>query len=541
MDHLNSFCNNFEERTNTLMKRLHGLFDDFNLKSNSIEEQNINLLKLHIMLLTAEIYEYTRQYVINRDALLSEYFGEMTLRQCLENVVEIEKLQRRIPMTMMLHPLSVSSVLIENEDENSCQTDHLSNNLYNNYKCLHENGLSEFFDNKPSIAHSVLWCSQRDDDKHYMFGRLFAKAKEPLEDNDNKEPSSDPEQLAYQRILQQRTLSRHIAKIEPSYEKFFIGETKDNIFQNQIIGILNWADDTPFDDIYIELGKALELLRNVFMTDAEDIYYIRTGDFSQLEKIYDIELIEHFYTDIPFKKYKIAKESYLEEYSEEMIVDLEQWRSNMNYTGRPLRQDEYEEYLQIRKEEVRKNMENYAVLWKLREHSGGLDVAVTPENFARMFYRRKGVDRYFIELQWQLEYLTSKIEENKVKHNAPKQSPEQIAVVEFVDKITRLVINTYNLWNNRRVVPAVHKPEVHIVIKKDELISFIQGEMKNNFDELKVLCFPTTSKSNHVFCRYVAKLREKGYFGLLPKNYLANILAPIIGIDDSTATNYLSK
>ena len=80
--------------------------------------------------------------------------------------------------------------------------------------------------------------------------------------------------------------------------------------------------------------------------------------------------------------------------------------------------------------------------------SGGLDADVTPENFARMFYRRKGVDRYFIELQWELEELTSLIAKNKQKPAKDSQelvqTPEQKAVsyrsFAFCDRIRMRIL-----------------------------------------------------------------------------------------------------
>ena len=177
-------------------------------------------------------------------------------------------------------------------------------------------------------------------------------------------------------------------------------------------------------------------------------------------------------------------------------------------------------------------------------HSGGLDTEVTPENFARMFYRRKGVDRYFIELQWELEELTSLIEKNKqapVEHShIPVQTPAQKAVADFVDNIIILANEVYKEWNNKRVVPAVHEPEVLIVIQKDELIKHMQDKKKNDFEALQELCYPETSKSKQFFCQYVVRLRNEGYFGRLPNNLLAKILAPIVKLAEGTVNNYLS-
>jgi len=346
--------------------------------------------------------------------------------------------------------------------------------------------------------------------------------------------------------MHQKELSRQIAYRAKGLESFTIeGNVTKFDFLRYIIDIQKKAEEAPGEEIVRELCCALEMLRNVFMTDAEDIYYIRTGVFTKLEGVYNKETIEHFYTDLPFRKYYEAKEKFARQLSEDIDVALGEWRISRGYIGRKLSKDEYDEFLQERKENVIENMKSYEELWKLRMHSGGLDSSVTPENFARMFYRRKGVDRYFIELQWELEVITRMVDENKVPPlvtgEKPELTPEQKAVSDFVDKIIMLANTTYEKWNNQRIIPAVHKPEVHIVIKKEELIGFIQSEEKNNFEELSRLCYPASSTTKQEFCKYVVRLQKEDYFGALPNKLLADILAPIVELSPGTTNNYLSK
>ena len=132
------------------------------------------------------------------------------------------------------------------------------------------------------------------------------------------------------------------------------------------------------------------------MTDAEDIYYIRTGDYSNLDKLYSQEVISRYYNILPFTKYETAKKEYIGAYNEQLNIDLDVWRVDHEYTGRKLKTEEYNEFLLEKRELVISSMMRYGDLWTLRLHSGGLDTDVTPENFARMFYRRKDVDNYFI-------------------------------------------------------------------------------------------------------------------------------------------------
>lgn len=544
--------NTFDMRTASLMERLHNYFDDASMGDEREDGQLEPLFKFHSLILIADIYEHVRLFLVNRDRRLSEYFSERTIKQCLRNVVDIEELQKRLPelhedIETIESSMSWASDLLPMAGvEVMPGTDEI--------KLLHLHGIEALSkdangNERPSVSKSLLWRapSYSHEGKDYVFGKVFRKAKEELDDDNCDNLSPDPEDKIYNNIRAQSRLSNRVAwKVEshewlnnPKKSK----ENKRFDFLGYIISIQRKAEEATADDIYFELKQALEYLRNVFMTDAEDIYYVRTGDFSKLEKVYSKDVITHFYTELPFKKYYEAKKEYVELLSDQMEVELGEWRISRGYIGRKLTPQEQIEFLQERKDGVIENMKSYEELWKLRMHSGGLDADVTPENFARMFYRRKGVDRYFIELQWELEELTSLIAKNKQKPAKDSQelvqTPEQKAVADFVDSIIMLVNTAYEKWNNQRVVPAVHKAEVHIVIKKEELIKFMQNKMKNDFEELCELCYPEVSKQD--FCQFVAQLQNDGYFGALPNKLLAEVLAPIAKISVGTARNYLSQ
>lgn len=552
MAHYTYDDNTFDMRTASLMERLHNYFDDASMGDEREDGQLEPLFKFHSLILIADIYEHVRLFLVNRDRRLSEYFSERTIKQCLRNVVDIEELQKRLPelhedIETIESSMSWASDLLPMAGvEVMPGTDEI--------KLLHLHGIEALSkdangNERPSVSKSLLWRapSYSHEGKDYVFGKVFRKAKEELDDDNCDNLSPDPEDKIYNNIRAQSRLSNRVAwKVEshewlnnPKKSK----ENKRFDFLGYIISIQRKAEEATADDIYFELKQALEYLRNVFMTDAEDIYYVRTGDFSKLEKVYSKDVITHFYTELPFKKYYEAKKEYVELLSDQMEVELGEWRINRGYIGRKLTPQEQIEFLQERKDGVIENMKSYEELWKLRMHSGGLDADVTPENFARMFYRRKGVDRYFIELQWELEELTSLIAKNKQKPAKDSQelvqTPEQKAVADFVDSIIMLVNTAYEKWNNQRVVPAVHKAEVHIVIKKEELIKFMQDKMKNDFEELCEFCYPEASKQD--FCQFVVQLQNDGYFGALPNKLLAEVLAPIAKISVGTARNYLSQ
>ncbi len=536
-------------RTATLMERLHSYFEDANMQAHHAEEQLIPLHKFHTLMLTAEIYEYIRIYAINREDNLSEYFSGMTLKRCLENVVEIEKMQESvgdIHQNFYFYDMRVN--IGNNVDADDLQNYGLGANArYEGYYRLHESGIVGYYDKtaevRPSIDKSLLWKAEDDNDFHYKFGRLFAKAKEPLDENVAGIHSKDPEIRAYSNELHKKELSRQIAhKVKRIGAHDDMSESA-SVFDvlHYIIDIQKKAEEAPADVIVRELLKAMELLRNVFMTQAEDIYYIRTGDFAGLRTVYEEDVIQKYYSEIPFTKYNKQRDDFRQQLHEDIEIDLANWRCAKDYTGRKLKKEEYEEFLNERKDHVIADMKKYENLWELRKHSGGLDAGVTPENFARMFYRRDGVDKYFIELQWELEEVSRMISENKEITVIPEQTPEQRAVSDFVDKIISVAINAYDKWNNKYVSPGVNKPDVFVVIKKEELIGFIQSEQKNHFEDLCELCYPATSSSKQYFCRYVMRLQKEDYFGALPNKLLAEVLAPIVELSPGTTNNYLSK
>ena len=514
--------NLFEAQTSSLMDRLQGYFDDISLWSRQDSSHFGHLFKFRSLVLLAEMYEYVRFFFVYREARLSEYFSGQTLCQSLEKVAFIEKLQDNIrKLGFELNFLDTYSLM-----HNAMFPDLYT--AIDMFKVLHEKGIDEFCEKlsnvqMPSVNKSVLWVGDGKNNSTHNFERVFRKAKENFDEHLGKQI---------------------VRKVIPP-EKYFLDEDhaeKFN-FREFIVDMQQKANEATVEDIYVELFKALEMLRNVFMTDAEDIYYVRTGDFTAIEKVYDKEVIEHFYTKLPLKEYYEARSLFIQQMNEDMEISIGEWRISRGYIGRKLTPQEQIEFLQERKDGVIENMKSYEELWKLRMHSGGLDADVTPENFARMFYRRKGVDRYFIELQWELEELTSLIAKNKQKPAKDSQelvqTPEQKAVADFVDSIIMLVNTAYEKWNNQRVVPAVHKAEVHIVIKKEELIKFMQDKMKNDFEELCEFCYPEASKQD--FCQFVAQLQNDGYFGALPNKLLAEVLAPIAKISVGTARNYLSQ
>lgn len=123
----------------------------------------------------------------------------------------------------------------------------------------------------------------------------------------------------------------------------------------------------------------------------------------------------------------------------------------------------------------------------------------------------------------------------------PALTPKQEAVNDFVGKIISLAKVAYDTYNGKQLSPGVHQPEVTIVIKRDELVNRMNNRVKSDFEELAAICYPPDSKLNARLCQYVRQLQKDDFFGKLPNNLLAELLAPIVKLRVGTVTNYLSQ
>lgn len=550
MDMYKINTNVIDIHTASLMKRLHSHFDEISLNAEHQVSIFDPMFKLRTLNLIAEIYAYVNVFFANRSGRLSDYFNECTLKQCLKWVIEVEEFQQSF------YKYFQDSKDDNDFDDTKNDSDEMSvcvnNSIIDDYKNLYVNGIKELCKDDqgkeiPSVCNSSLWNARQYTDTTYSFKRIFRKAKEELDEKDRGSKFSlDPEDRGYNESIKNNLLSRKIAYkvVNSTHNPFNYTCSVNYNFMDYINAIHQEAEKATIDDIYVDFFKALEFLRNTFMTDAEDIYYIRTGDFEALKKNYSEETIENFYTHLPFKAYYYARKLYIEDLEDELIVKLEDWRRKKGYVCRKITKEEHVLFLKECKEEVENRMMKYEDLWELRMHSGGLDSEITANNFARMFYRRQGVVRYFIELQWELEMLQDLIkkqEESLWVNDESTTLPEVKAVETFTNIIIQLVNEAYNKWNNQRVSLGANKPEAHIVIQREELIKHIQEKKKNSFEELKDVCYPESGKTKLNVCRYIVQLQKENYFGKLPSKELARILAPIVGLTEGTVTNYLSQ
>lgn len=525
----------------SLLERLHTYFEDVTKRSKR-EKAHSYMLKFRSLALIFEIYEYVRISCKTRRERLSDYFSGMTLKQCLQTVVFIEELQTELN--------DICDKIEEIDNRYHGETDEEPENyVLAEIKCLNEKGVDGLSEQNhlriaPFISDSCLWIAKNKEQGIYKYSSIFSRAKELLDDQGEPEPTNVSHEA--EKTERENLLGNHLAySVIPDFLIHPEGQTETpfNIY-NFIVDVQEKSDKACFGDIFIEFRRALELLRNVFMADAEDIFYIRTGDFEKLSLVLPEDVITHLYTDLPFKEYKEARYNYAREFASEIENDKNEWRIKKGYYSRKLTDLENKEYYEEKKQSIINEMKSYEALWILRLHSGGLDNDVTPDNFARMFFRRENGSYFFIELQWQLEIIESEIakleKESIVKDSSMKLSPEEKAVSDFISKINRLAELLSDKWHGKEVSPGVHKPNLKVEVKSLELKAFLQKEQKDNYDELLSICFPPSSKTKAQFCQYINKIKNI-YFVNLPDKNIAEVLAPIVELKATSVRNYLAQ
>ena len=471
---------------------------------NELRDTNSSALpfvdRLHGVMLASELYDIAGQLDAQREETLSSYFGENSLRQNLQNIVLIEDMQRELSDVCFL-------VNAENADAYAQKI----KDAYSSKQLLSK---------LPGIS-------------------LCIVAVNGVEPQKLATLSVDPSDRIYNTSIRQNLLEYRLA-LRVNNE--LIENTKDG-FVSSLSQIYKIVNQYSACDIINELQRALEMLRVALMRDAQDIHFIRTGNFSEILTDENKQDIEHYYTELPLHEYFAIREEIQEEIQSTIDIEIDQWRIKKGYTGRKLTQREYLDFLNEQEEDVLGQMKNgYPELWVIREHSGGLNEDVTPENFARMFFRRKDVDRQFLELQWKHELILDLIKKTEQQKPSVKIqfSPEEAAVKQLIDNANCLAQVLYEEWHGKKVLTGVHQPEVLIEIKQSELSDYLDDMKKNHFEELSQWCYPSTANNKQNFVKFVADLRDKGFFGRLPNNLIAPQLAPIIGLAVGTATNYLS-
>lgn len=485
------------------LSSLRNRFDDF--VSDAADDRSEGIRKLQALMLIYETHRLAELISTERATQLIDYFERVTLHDWLACVREVDRLLWMLEYSPLTWDDPYEEGLFDPDWREADSTPRVA-----------EDEADFQFFTPDDMTVSQLWSSRR----HQTMGQAFYRAYEEWNGQDE---------------LEQYTLHKPDARLPDDAEPTVAAR-----YLMQVYSVLHKMTDRQ---IYDELVRALEVLRITLMQQADDVYGVRTGDWEVVPR-QNPSRATCDRTDYPFVNYRIEREEWRNEVTHNLEHKvLDEWRWQQRITRRPLNREERIRFLSERREAILRQMqEDYPKLWSLRERSGGYDTEVNAENFARMFYARKGTDRTFFRLQWELEYIDELLLTPHEAAAAPKaKSPEEQAMSDFVEKLTRLAGTCHERWHGRRCPAGAHQPEVTVEIRKDELIRHLDRQLADTTRPLLKHCYPVTNQSKRQFCHYVTRLIKEGYFGKLPKKELAAILAPIVGMSEGTVKNYLSK
>ena len=183
----------------------------------------------------------------------------------------------------------------------------------------------------------------------FRFKNIFHNSHENLSEPYKLENlSKDPYDKEYNKSIKQTVLEKQYAyKVNDD-----VIAAKNVNFVNSLSKIYNIVNDISIEEIITELYRGLEVLRIVFMREAQDIHYIRTGDFERISNEDNKNDIDFFYTELPLHEYFGMRNSFREDIKETIDIEIEGWRINKGYTNRKLKQKEYLDFLHEQEKEL---------------------------------------------------------------------------------------------------------------------------------------------------------------------------------------------
>ena len=245
---------NAEHITSTLSKisDLCGELSDTNSSSLSFGS------KLRGVILVAELYDIAKRLNEQREKTLSLYFGDNSLRENLQNIVQIEDIQ---------YELSALDCLLSDE------------NLEEYAEKINQTYFNQHITTKLPVQGSIWGANRQKPNSKYKFTKIFHAAQENLTEPQILESLSiDPFDKDYNISIKQNLLEQRYA-FEANTT---VLENTNGDFSQSLSRIYEVVSKHSANDILKELQRSLEILRVNLMRNAQDIYYIRTGNFAEI-------------------------------------------------------------------------------------------------------------------------------------------------------------------------------------------------------------------------------------------------------------------
>lgn len=487
----------------------------------------------------AELNTCIRNIISDRQYRLGDYFGGISLIHCLRLIAKIEDM--------------VKTVKDESDDLKNFINYHATHprgeQLSETYLKMLQLAIGKQMDMEiPDITYTIIWKGPRDGElkPKYKLKNVFLGAYEDFLEKarnthfDSKDEENDNPYL--QKIDENELGNKHA--LEPYDLTVYPDLNQSKIFE-QIEKDLQENTDTFILTIFSEISRALALLENSLKVDAEDIYRIRTNCLDNLQKKIQKDLLNDWYTKIPLAEYYMAREEWREELAEDYRSIWSQWRLCNKLWDKPEKNEERKEFYLNRADEIIKKMESYPELWSIKMRSGGLDKEETPEDIARMFYRRGETVRYFLRLQWEYEYIKEQMKkmmkEGQCGNKYSETESKKKAVDSFVEQLFMLVEVLYDKYNGHHVSLGSNKKNAYIEIDKIKIKESLNDKVQFEFEVLSELCYSVGNQYNKNFISIIKEWRDAKYFKELPNKHIADAASKIINASSGYIETLLGK
>jgi uncharacterized coiled-coil protein SlyX len=227
----------------------------------------------------------------------------------------------------------------------------------------------------PSLSNSGLW-SLNAKNVNLNLDSIFKDALEEL-----------PDEAKKQEMLNLRVTS--YSSLYPFNLYSFYLEMQEKI------ATLSYAQ------IFDELWRSIELIRQGFMIKAQDIFYVRTGNYKHLYNEFGKRNVDYCYGELPFISYKREFNDFKRIFRAECKHDLKSWVVDkhiiyINIQAEQLKDFFNEEYDKV-VEESKKNESYYKLFERCYLCSTSKDNFRT--RIARLFYKRPNAEEY-LKIIW---------------------------------------------------------------------------------------------------------------------------------------------
>lgn len=363
--------------------------------------------KFKSLLLITEIYNIAIDCNNKRTSCLRDYFDGHTLEDCLDAIVTIDNVFEKLS--------EVHDLFCGYDKEAVCQENLDFKKIYSlgpdkAHLDIH-NPVADY----PLVTDTAIWSGKFNSTN--QIGRVFKDAKEEL-----------PKDMQTRRIEKSRSLG-----FSANHKFDYCGVVEE---------MKRLANEMTCVQIFDEIWRSLEMIRWGFMTESQDIYFIRTKKYNQISNDYDKRELGFCYETLPLIEYYRKRKNVLRSYKVDCKEKLLEWRIDEKINDRKLTAHDLVKFL---------NEEEGYVLLKMKEDQESLklfewcrcghgDTPQVWDKIAHMFYRRPSANN-FLEWEWKRECIyiwkslvMLRIEKEKSLNLEIKEKSESCISLEEIEK-----------------------------------------------------------------------------------------------------------